>query len=462
MALLNPPHAAGGPTVLGVPLKQASLITLTFQNSALILIMHYSRIMSPPGDHRYFASTAVFLNEVMKLAICLTFSIYEVSRSLAPQTPATVMFEQIYNSVFSGDGWKLAIPGFLYTFENTLQYVALSNLDAVHFQILYQLKIITTAFFSVVLLGRMLGIRRWMSLVVLTLGVSIVSLPTSNANDLAMDIHDFSDHFFPRSMHELGQVAGEVARHLTRRGVENLDGLAGALTRRSATYEGIKDDLDTGLKMNYSLGVTAVLVSAVVSGLTGVYFEKVLKDTASSVSVWTRNIQLSFYSLIAALFVGVIFNDGGEIAKHGFFDGYNGIVWAAVVFQAVGGVLTSLCINYADNIAKNFATSISIVISFVFSVFFFDFIVTFPFLLGTGLVLASTYMYSMPERKRGRPPPINIVGFEKTMVDGTPRIVDQEKLSVNPMDSLGAGLSTSRPSTPLPRSHSSRGKKSDD
>jgi hypothetical protein len=28
MALLNPPHAAGGPTVLGVPLKQASLITV--------------------------------------------------------------------------------------------------------------------------------------------------------------------------------------------------------------------------------------------------------------------------------------------------------------------------------------------------------------------------------------------------------------------------------------------------
>jgi len=224
-----------------------------------------------------------------------------------------------------------------------------------------------------------LGIRRWMSLVVLTLGVSIVSLPTSNPNDLAMDIHDFSDHFFPRSMHELGQVAGEVARHLTRRGLDNLDGLAGELTKRSATYEGIKDDLDTGgLKMNYSLGVTAVLVSALVSGLTGVYFEKVLKDTASSVSVWTRNIQLSFYSLLPALFVGVIFNDGGEIAKHGFFDGYNSIVWAAVFFQATGGILTSLCINYADNIAKNFATSISIVISFIFSVFFFDFTVTFP------------------------------------------------------------------------------------
>jgi len=97
--------------------------------------------MPPSGDHRYFSSTAVFLTEVIKLAISMTFNLYEVSRTLAPQTPATVIFEQIYNSVFSGDGWKLAIPATLYTLQNTLQYVALSNLDAVHFQILYQLKV---------------------------------------------------------------------------------------------------------------------------------------------------------------------------------------------------------------------------------------------------------------------------------------------------------------------------------
>lgn len=99
--------------------------------------------MTPPGDHRYFASTAVLLNEVLKLAISLTFALHEVSRSLAPQTPVTVLFEQVYNSVFSGDGWKLAIPAMLFTLENTLQYVALGNLDAVHFQILFQLKVWT-------------------------------------------------------------------------------------------------------------------------------------------------------------------------------------------------------------------------------------------------------------------------------------------------------------------------------
>ncbi|KAK4034833.1 nucleotide-sugar transporter-domain-containing protein [Parachaetomium inaequale] len=461
------PKIATGPTLLGMPMKQASLLTLMLQNSALILIMHYSRIMTPPGDHRYFASTAVLLNEIIKLTISLTFSMHEVSRSLAPQTPVTVLFEQIYNQVFSGDGWKLAIPAVLYTLENTLQYVALSNLDAVHFQVLYQLKIITTAVFMIVLLGRTLGVRRWLSLVVLTAGVSIVSLPSSNARELTLDIHDFSDHFFPRSVHELGQFAGGVAdaaRELTKRSVV---GLATELTRRSATYEGIADDLDGAPKMNYSIGLTAVLVAAVVSGLTGVYFEKLLKDSTTPASVWTRNIQLSFYSLFPALLIGVIANDGDEIAKHGFFDGYNAVVWTAIVFQATGGVLASLCINYADNIAKNFATSISIVISFLFSVVFFNFHVNFSFILGTALVLAATYMYSLPERKRARPPPITIASYEKTtVVEGTPRLLVADQDRLNPLDSVpAAGLSTSRPASPLlfhGRAASARGRRGDD
>lgn len=191
-----------------------------------------------------------------------------------------------------------------------------------------------------------------------------------------MSIHDYSDHFFPRSSHELGQAAGgalDVARELTKRATDGLFEGASNLYRRSATYEGIEEDLDDGPKMNYSLGVTAVLIAAVLSGLTGVYFEKVLKESASPVSVWTRNIQLAFYSLFPALIFGVIIKDGEDIAKHGFFEGYNSVVWTAIVFQAIGGVLTSLCINYADNIAKNFATSISIIVSFIFSLWFFGF-----------------------------------------------------------------------------------------
>ena len=109
-----------------------------------MLIMHYSRMMPPDGDHRYFPSTAVFLTEVIKLAISLTFAIYEISRSFAPMSPATSIFKQIRRGVFSSDGWKLAIPATLYTLQNTLQYVGVGNMDPVHFQILYQLRVSLT------------------------------------------------------------------------------------------------------------------------------------------------------------------------------------------------------------------------------------------------------------------------------------------------------------------------------
>lgn len=456
---------APGASFMGVQMKYVSLITLCFQNSALILILHYSRIMPLVGGHRYFTSTAVFLNEVIKLAVSLTIAMYDISRTLPPSTPATVLFEQLYMSVFSGDGWLLAIPAVLYTLQNSLQYIAISNLDAVHFQILYQLKILTTALFSVTMLGRALSPKRWTALVLLTFGVAIVQLPASDSNAYSSFKDTDSKFFFPRSSDELGQLiygAGEVARELTRRGLE---GISDSLTKRSATYEGIQEDMGiTKPVMNYSIGLTAVLVAALISGLTGVYFEKVLKESTAHVTVWTRNVQLSFYSLFPALIIGVIFKDGEEIAKNGFFDGYNAVVWTAIICQASGGVLVAMCINYADNIAKNFATSISIILSFLFSVFFFDFQVTFSFVLGTGIVIFATYLYSGPERKRNRPPPINIVNYEKTTIDNgyTPRDEDTLRLPLMPLENIkSAGLSTSRPSSPA-RHHSrvgsSRGK----
>ncbi|KAG8423345.1 UDP-galactose transporter Gms1 [Metarhizium acridum] len=402
--------------------KNVSLIFLTFQNSALILVMHYSRVMPPEGDHRYFTSTAVFLNEVIKLAISLTLALYETSKTLAPSTPATVLFEQIYNGVFSNDGWMLAVPAALYTFQNLLH---------------------------VFLLRRQLGFKGWASLVILTIGVCIVSLPPSEKTTNSLLLHGVPDHFFPRSKHEIGQtVAGadvpEAALHLSR---------------RSATYEGIAKDLPPADPiMNFSVGVTAALVSAVVSGLAGVYFEKLLKESSTNASVWMRNVQLSFYSLIAAFLGGCMYQDGAGIQEHGFFEGYNAVVWAAILLQAAGGLLASLVIRDADNIVKNFATSISIVISFVVSVWIFDFAVTLTFLVGTSLVLLATYIYSVPERRLHRPPPVRIVSFEKPAIVQTvtplqtPRTADTRRLNTESFEGRGVGKTTSRPSSPmLPR-----------
>ncbi|KAF2468631.1 uncharacterized protein BDR25DRAFT_394820 [Lindgomyces ingoldianus] len=392
-----------GGSLGGIPLKHLSLITLTFQNSALILIMHYSRIMPLVNGQRYLTSTSVFLNEVIKLAISLTMALYDMSANLPANTPATILFENLVSAVFTNESWKLAIPALLYTLQNTLQYVAVSNLDAATFQVTYQLKILTTAIFSVILLRRSLSSQKWASLCLLVIGVAIVQFPHSSDHSGMNALKDTSSRiFWPRTIEEL-QALGSTA--------------AAQLTKRSATYEGIEEDVAMqNPQMNTSVGLVAVLVACAISGLAGVTFEKILKEsTSTNASLWVRNVQLSFWSIFPALFIGVIFMDGEKISKTGFFAGYNWIVWTAITFQACGGVIVAMVINYADNIAKNFATSISIIISFLASVIFFNFSITASYLIGTCVVLFATYLYTSQDRIR--PPPIRIADYEKTTID---------------------------------------------
>ncbi|WPH02217.1 udp-galactose transporter [Acrodontium crateriforme] len=385
-------------TIAGIPMKHISLVTLTFQNSALILIMHYSRIMPPVNGQRYFTSTAVFLNEVIKLAVCLTAALYEIASS--PHTrgssTATGLFKELSRAVFTGDSWKLAIPAMLYTLQNTLQYTAVSNLDAATFQVTYQLKILTTALFSVTLLGRSLSIRKWISLVLLMVGVAIVQIPS-------------------------GMPVVPKAPNTS----------SNEPSKRSATYAGIDGVAETP-ELNASVGLVAVMLACMISGLAGVYFEKILKDNRGdgrSASVWVRNVQLSFYSLWPALFIGVLFKDGEHISKSGFFAGYNWVVWTAITFQAMGGVVVALVVNYADNIAKNFATSISIVVSFLASVFFFDFQITGAYVIGTIVVLGATYLYNtQPAEKSTTPPQIDVTDYEKgDQGQGLPLLNDESE-----------------------------------
>ncbi|KAK9236619.1 nucleotide-sugar transporter-domain-containing protein [Lipomyces kononenkoae] len=365
------------PRLFHIPLKYISLVTLTFQNSALILVMHYSRVM--PGydsNSRYFASTAVLLNEIIKLGICSAVAIYD--RGL----------QKAYKEVFSNDCWKLAIPACLYTVQNSLQYVAVSNLDAATFQVTYQLKIITTAAFSVSILHRSLSSLKWFSLVLLTLGIALVQLP-----------HDV-----------VSLVASSFNLSLRLPGGSDDDEQG----TTKPEHHGLQGEDD----MNRALGLFAVLIACLLSGLAGVYFEKVLKGATAS--LWVRNVQLSFFSLFPAFFFGVLWKDGEAIREKGFFFGYNFVVWTAIMLQAGGGIVVALCVNFADNIAKNFATSISILISFIASVYFFDFVVTANFVLGSILVLIATYLYSKPERRPAEVPAkeeYRLVPLESTSTD---------------------------------------------
>ena len=130
------------------------------------------------------------------------------------------------------------------------------------------------------------------------------------------------------------------------------------------------------------------------SGLAGVYFEKILKTT--NVSVWIRNIQLGVFGIFFGILT-MLASDGAEVRDKGFFVGYTKMVWTATIVHSVGGLIVALVVKHADNILKGFATSSAIVLSCIVSIILFDFQLTLLFTLGSGLVIFSIFLYSVPE-----------------------------------------------------------------
>ncbi|CAF0797785.1 unnamed protein product [Rotaria sordida] len=306
-------------------MKHVSLIFLTLQNVASILLLRYVR--TTPGP-RFINSTAVLNSEIQKTIFSILLLIYE-------QRSVITSFKVIYNKIIrqSKDTLKTGIPALLYTLQNNLLFVAISNLDAATLQVSFQLKIFTTAIFTVLILRRPLNLVQWLALFLLFLGISLVQ-------------------------------------------IENMTSVTP------------KHDV------NPVLGLISVVSACTLSGLAGVYFEKILKG--SDVSVWIRNIQLGLFGMLFG-FLTVYISDGTQIKTKGFLFGYTDIVWIAITIQSAGGLLVALVIKYADNILKGFATSLAIIISCVISITLFDFQLTFLFSLGTIFVIFSLFIYSKPD-----------------------------------------------------------------
>ena len=107
-------------------MKVISLISLTVQNVASILLLRYVR--TTPGP-RFINSTAVLNSEIQK-------TIFSVILLIIEERHVVTAFRKIQSEVFQQphDTLKTGIPALLYTLQNNMLFVAISNLDAATFQ----------------------------------------------------------------------------------------------------------------------------------------------------------------------------------------------------------------------------------------------------------------------------------------------------------------------------------------
>ena len=115
---------------------------------------------------------AVLVTELIKLPLSTALLCYEM-RSISAAVG------QLWNDIALQpfDTLKISIPALLYTIQNNALFVAVGNLEAAVFQVTYQLKTLTTAVLTVVLLGRRQQAHQWFALVLLTAGAAMVQEP---------------------------------------------------------------------------------------------------------------------------------------------------------------------------------------------------------------------------------------------------------------------------------------------
>ncbi|XP_054717793.1 UDP-N-acetylglucosamine transporter-like [Uloborus diversus] len=315
--------------------KYVSLTVLILQTTAMVLVLRYSRTV-PQSGPRYLASTTIVVSEILKIFCCLVMTSYECGWSYS--ILKKLLQKEIWQKKI--ETLKLVVPAGLYTIQNNLLFLALSVLDAATYQVTYQLKILTTAMFSVIILHKRLEITQWLALVLLMIGVALVQFPSADSSSVSNSSQSISSQF---------------------------------------------------------LGLFVVFIACFSSGFSGVYFEKLLKSSAQS--LWIRNIQLAVFSIIFGV-LAMVMQDFPAVLEHGFFQGYYTTTWIVIFLQAFGGLVVSTVIKYADNILKGFATSISIVLSTIASYYLLDdFKPTNTFFMGATIVITATMLYGYPVKK---------------------------------------------------------------
>lgn len=283
----------------------------------------------------YLSSTVVFCAEILKLIVSLGLEYYTTNRK-----NLSSFLNQTKNHILDIETIKIGLPGFLYVVENNLLFIALSNLSVNFFEVTDQLKIITTAYFSTVLLKHRLSYLQKVSLLLLACGVATVEISSNEE-------------------------------------------------------ESFEDDL---ANKNQVLGFVTLILTCCISGFAGVYFEKIVKQN-ENVSIYIRNVQLAIWGASLGLFTALISSEN-LIEEYGFFQNYNFLTWTVVSSLALTGVLNALVIRYADNILKGFAASISTVVASLISAFAFGSSISNYFVLGSATVVLSIFLYGYASKRK--------------------------------------------------------------
>lgn len=325
-----------------VGVKLLVLAMLLIQNTTYTLTRRYSmaNLME-----KYDPQEVLLVGEVFKLAFAAGVAFFDPQPSDADVAgPGASRLRALqarlkYLTLKSGKMFALAL---IYGAMNVLSYVAIRRVDAAVFTVCAQLKILTTAAFSVSILNKKVSATKWRALVQLVLGCVLVTVP---------------------------QMKGD----------EQQDGKFSA---------------------GFAIGVCAVLVEVSLSGFASIYFEKVVKAADEKLTVWDRNYQLALHSILLYLTYSFVernyFTDPISRIENPYrpLHDFSVVAWILALLGGGGGLLVALTVKVADSVVKTLAVSLAICTSTLASHFLLGGPLDLPMAIGAMIVALAVLNYS--------------------------------------------------------------------
>ena len=342
------------------------LVGVLFQNAGYTLLRKYSNLSEDVSSKEI-----LFMGELIKVVVAGYLTLQNsVTRQEESSAQGIGMNRLIWLVKHSG---KMLVLAMIYAAMNILSFISLQYIGAGEFTICAQLKILTTAGFSVLILGRSLTTVKWISLGQLVLGCILVASPTftnTKPVDLSVDVESAKAEQSAQAFLQL-------------------------------------------------IGFGAVLTEVVLSGFASIYFEKVVKSTTEVVTIWERNFQLGLYSMV--MYGCIIVYEGNAVVG----ENWTMLTFTVSAFGAIGGLLVAATLKYADSILKTLAAAGAIVVSTVLGHYLLDGPFTIIVCIGATTTILSICSYAWDptpslQSSNSSPSP-NVPG------SGSPLLRDEEK-----------------------------------
>lgn len=299
------------------------LMLLAVQNSSKNLLMRY--VMKEKPD--FLASAAVIGSECIKLSLSLFYILFIEKKSF--MTIIQYFKENLTNTLL------VTVPASVYNLQMSLEYIALANLDAAMFSVLAQLKLVFTAIFSAIVIGKKLKYIQVISLSLLTVGVMLCNMRFGE-----------------------DQGISNTKGILATIGISLCSGFASVYTEKV-----IKSQRENSpvVKGQYSLAYTQVQLASMSLLTIGIY---------------------------------AFFMDFEKIFVYGLFYKFNFGAVLTIFNSAIGGLIVAGVLKYADSVLKGYATAISVVLTGVMSMILFGTQLPMVYFMGIVNVVIAVLLYN--------------------------------------------------------------------